>query len=766
MPKNLVIVESPAKAKTLAQFLGGDYQIKSSLGHIRDLPVKGMGVDIGKNFEPTYEVHPDKAKVAAELRSAAKGRDVWLATDEDREGEAIAWHVCILLKLNPEQTKRIVFHEITEPAIKAAVAKPRTVDMKLVDAQQARRILDRLIGYKLSPLIMKKISAGARSAGRVQSVAVRLIVEREREIKDFASTGNYKITARFQAGAHEIEAELPAKLEAYETAKQFLESLVGAKFSVGEIEQKPGNRSPGIPFTTSSLQQEAARRLGYSVRQTMSLAQKLYQSGHITYMRTDSPNLSQQAISAAKDYIIKTFGQKYWHQRQFKAKSSGAQEAHEAIRPTNLSRDSAGNDSSQEKLYNLIWRRTVASQMAPAAVLKTTIAINNDKRDERLVASGEILTFDGYLKVYGGGREDKLLPNLKTGQTLQLLQMLATETFSRPPARYSEASLVRKLEELGIGRPSTYAPTISTIQDRGYVEKKDVEGENVKAKELKLEQGHLSEQAIDITIGADRNKLIPTDLAGIVTDFLVKYFEKLMDYEFTARAEAQFDEIAEGKLVWQTMLKDFYDKFEPLLGASEQASRKETSQSRLLGYDPGSAKPIYARFARYGPVLQMGESPEDSKDKASPKPQFAPLPQGATQADVTLEQALPMFELPREVGKTTDGELITANIGRFGPYLQAGKIRASLKEHDPFKIAEDQARDILASHAKTVAERQIADFGKLKILRGPYGPYVTDGQKNARIPKEVDPKSLDEAAAAKLLAEAPAKKRRFRRRKS
>jgi len=760
--KNLVIVESPAKAKTLATFLGDDYEIKSSFGHIRDLPKKKTGVDVEKNFEPTYEISVGKENVAAELRKAAKGREVWLASDEDREGEAIAWHVCILLGLDPAKTKRIVFHEITKSAITEAVAKPRTVDMKLVDAQQARRILDRLVGYELSPVLWKKVRTGL-SAGRVQSVAVRLIVEREREIKAFKASSKFEIVGQFEAKGQQFSAKLPEKLSDQEGAKAWLESAKPATYKVASVDEKPGSRSPGAPFTTSALQQEAARRLGYSVRQTMVLAQRLYENGHITYMRTDSPILSDLAVNAAKDYILKNFGDKYLEARQFKAKGSSAQEAHEAIRPTNLNKLSTGDDKAQQRLYELIWQRTLASQMAPASVLKTDLKVAISTREEQLVASGEVLTFDGYLRVYGGGKDDKLLPKVAVGDELQLVEMLATETYDRAQARYSEASLVRKLEELGIGRPSTYAPTIGVIQDRGYVEKKDVEGEVVKTAQLVLKGGTITEDQLDTTIGADRSKLIPTDLAGIVTDFLIKYFPPIMDYEFTARVEEELDDIAEGKLKWQQALKEFYDQFHPLIDIGEKASRQEATQARELGKDPKTGEPIIVRFARFGPVLQLGPSP-DPKDKDAPKPHFAPMPAGVSQDEVTLEQALPMFDLPRTVGKTEDGEEILASIGRFGPYVQVGKVYVSLKEQEPLTVTEAEARVLIAEKKKQIAEREIADFGKLKVLNGRYGPYVTDGKKNAKIPKDTDPKSLDEKAAQKLLDDAPDKPRRFRRR--
>ncbi len=757
MPKNLVIVESPAKAKTIARFLGGDYDIKSSFGHIRDLPKKGLGVDIAKNFEPTYEISPDKRKVVSELKKAAKGATVWLASDEDREGEAIAWHIAELLGLDPAKTKRIVFHEITKPAITAAIEKPRTIDMKLVDAQQARRVLDRLVGYELSPVLWKKVRTGL-SAGRVQSVAVRLIVEREREIRDFKPESSFKVTAIFDTRGQELPAELPDKLGGPDEAKKFLEALTTADFKVASVEQKPGSRNPGAPFTTSTLQQEASRRLGYSVRQTMSLAQRLYESGHITYMRTDSTNLSSLAIDAAKQYITREYGENYSVPRQYKTKSQSAQEAHEAIRPTNVAKLSCGGDAQQKKLYELIWRRTLASQMAPAQVQKTEVVIDISNRPEKFLATGEIVSFDGFLKVYGGGKEDKILPAVEQGQALKLNSADALETFSRPPARYSEAGLVKKLEALGIGRPSTYAPTISVIQDRGYIEKADLEGEDRQVKELVLSGGKIEDKLETIKVGADRNKLLPTHLAEVVTDFLIKYFGDIVDYDFTARAETQFDDIAEGNQRWQDTLKEFYERFHPLVEKSNEASRAEASQARKLGTDPKTGLPVVVRFGRYGPVLQLGDS-EDEEQKL----RFAPLPTGVRMEDITLEQALPMFQLPREVGKTEQGETIITDIGRFGPYLKVGNKFTSIKGKDPFAVTEAEARQILAEQAKKARERTIADFGKIKILRGPYGPYVTDGKKNARIPKDTAAEKLTEKQAADLLEKAPARPK-FRRR--
>lgn len=761
MPKNLVIVESPAKAKTIEKFLGKDYAVKSSFGHVRDLPKKGMNIDVEHNFEPKYEISPDKKKVISELKKAAAGNDVWLASDEDREGEAIAWHLTQALKLDPAQTKRIVFHEITKPAIEAAIKNPRTVDIKLVDAQQARRVLDRLVGYELSPVLWKKVRTGL-SAGRVQSVAVRLIVEREREIKDHEAESSFKVTAVFMADKQEIPAELQIKLPDDKATEQWLTKAAPASFNVDNIEQKPGSRSPSAPFTTSTLQQEASRRLGFGVRQTMTIAQRLYEAGHITYMRTDSTILAGQAIKAAEQYIKKEYGDKYHQVRQYKTKNASAQEAHEAIRPTDFRKTSAGEDAGQKKLYQLIWQRALASQMSPAKLERTEVTISVSTQPDTFLAKGEILQFDGFMKVYGGTKDDVLLPPLKSGQSLNLQSMNATETFTRPAARYSEATLVRKLEELGIGRPSTYAPTISTVQTRGYVEKTDLEGTEREITEFTLEQGKVKRAKSTVITGADRAKLVPTGIADVTTDFLVKYFPSIVDYDFTKRVEDDFDNIADGKQQWADMIKEFYKDFHPLIEKSEDISRQDVSQARELGTDPKSGEPIYARYGRYGPMLLKGRTEDEDK-----KPAFAPMPAGATIDTVTLDQALEMFKLPRIVGKTTDGQDIKANIGRFGPYIQVDKTYVSIKPRDPLTIDEAEARELYKEKLAKDAAKNIKEFASgLKILNGPYGPYITDGKKNARIAKDQDPAKITEAEAKKILAEAPAKKRSFRRKKT
>lgn len=762
MSKNLVIVESPAKAKTIEKYLGKDFTVKSSFGHIRDLPKKGINIDIANGFEPTYEINPDKTKVVRELKAAAKGKEVWLASDEDREGEAIAWHLTVALGLDAKKTKRIVFHEITKPAIEQAIENPRTVDIKLVDAQQARRVLDRLVGYELSPVLWKKVRTGL-SAGRVQSVAVRLIVEREREIRGHQAESSYKVVAIFKVGSQEMKAELADKITQKDTAKKFLHDCVKAIFTVEDIAQKPGTRNPGAPFTTSTLQQEAARKLGYSVKQTMTLAQRLYENGHITYMRTDSTILSGQAIAAAEKFIKKEYGDNYHQVRQFKTKNASAQEAHEAIRPTNFETLKAGDEAGQEKLYKLIWQRALASQMVPAQTEKTEVTIDISTRKDKLIATGEVLKFDGFMKVYGRAKDDTLLPPVEKGEKLKLETMSATQTFTKAAARYSEAALVKKLEELGIGRPSTYAPTISTIQAREYVEKKDLEGVERKVLSLSLKNGEVTEEETTEITGADRNKLIPTAVAEVTTDFLVKYFPSIVDYDFTKTVEDDFDNVADGKQTWQKMIAAFYKDFHPLIKKGEEADRSEVAQARKLGKDPKSGKPVFARFGRYGPMLQIGEAEDEEK------PKFAPLPAGKTMDDVTLAEAMEMFNLPRLVGTTTDGQEIRANIGRFGPYIQVDKIFVSIKPLDPFTIDEKEARKLYKEKLDKEAKKHIQTFEKsgIQVLNGMYGPYITDGKKNAKIPEGKKPEKITEAEAKKILEEAPAKKRfgGFKRRK-
>jgi len=761
MAKNLVIVESPAKAKTIEKYLGKDFVVKSSMGHIRALPSKNGSIDVKNDFKPIFEVDPAKRKVITELKKAAKESDtIWLASDEDREGEAIAWHLAETLKLDPKTTKRIVFHEITKPALDEAVANPRIIDDKLVQAQQARQALDYLVGFELSPVLWRKVRPQL-SAGRVQSVAVRLIVEREREIKDFTPEATFKLRATFKLiDGTDLVADSPTKFKNSEEVRKILGQFVDSDFTISDISKKPGTRSPSAPFTTSTLQQEASNKLGFSPRTTMQLAQRLYESGHITYMRTDSVNLSGTALSAMTSYIKKEYGENYHQFRTYKSKDSNAQEAHEAIRPTDVTNPSQGNDDQQKKLYGLIWRRALASQMAPAKLEKTTISVKASASSEILEAKGEVVVFDGFLKVYGRSGDDTLLPPVATGDKLDLISAEATESLSRAAARYTEASLVRKLEEAGIGRPSTYASTISTIQTRGYVERSDVEGIEKKIQNLLLKAGTIEESEETILYGKDQNKLLPTDTGVVVTDFLVKHFADVMDYDFTKTIEEELDEIAEGNKDRVTVLKHFYGPFHKLVEASGDITRAEANQARLVGVDPKDKQPIYARFGRYGPMLQRGEQSDD------PKPTFAPLPAGKKIETVTLDEALKMFELPRTVGKTEDGQDIIANIGRFGPYVKIGSTFVSIKPHDPFSIDEATAKELYRAKLEGNAKKNIKEFASgIKIINGPFGPYITDGKKNARIPKDMKPEDIDEGKAKDMLEKAPVRKKRPTRRK-
>lgn len=762
MSKNLVIVESPAKAKTIAKYLGSDFVVKSSFGHIRDLPKKGMSVDIEHRFTPSYEVSPDKKKTVAELRKAAKeAQVVWLASDEDREGEAIAWHLAEVLKLKPTETKRIVFHEITKPAIENAIKNPRTVDVALVNAQQARRILDRIVGYELSPVLWKKVRTGL-SAGRVQSVAVRLIVERERDIEAFTPEVTFKVTALFTLkDGTELKAQATKTYASEAEAKTFLEALAESDCTISDVAKTPGTRSPSAPFTTSTLQQEASRRLGFSPKQTMMLAQRLYEEGKITYMRTDSVNLSTIAVAAMADLVTKEFGPEYVQVRKFQTKSAGAQEAHEAIRPTNPTERTAGADAQQKKLYNLIWQRAVASQMAPAKIEKTTITIAASKSKDTLEAKGEVVLFPGFLKVFGDAKnaEEGILPDVASGDELTLNAAEAEQSYSRPQPRYTEASLVRKLEELGIGRPSTYAPTISTVQDRGYVEKADVVGGERDIVRLKLEKGTVARTETKEPIPDDKGKLVPTDIGKVVTDFLVEHFQHVIDYDFTKDVEQEFDDIADGKLEWQDMLQKFYDPFHKTVDKSADISRAEAMQSRPLGTDPKSGRPVSARFGRYGAMVQLGEAEDEEK------PKFAGIPAGMNIDTITLEQALELFKLPRTLGHTEAGEAIEANIGRFGPYIKVGSRYVSLGKEDPYHVTLEAANQLLKADAEKRAKMLIQEFPEagVKILDGRFGPYITDGKKNAKIPKDQDPKKLSLKECQDLLAAAPARGARKRR---
>ena len=756
--KNLVIVESPAKAKTIEKYLGNDFHVLSSVGHIRSIVKKTKDgtppIDVANDFFAVYEVDPEKKKVISELKKNVKavGKDnVWLATDEDREGEAIAWHLCKVLDLPIETTKRIVFHEITKDAITAAIKNPRTVDMNLVQAQQARQILDRLVGFELSPVVWQKVPGG-KSAGRVQSPAVRLLVEREREIMKFAGSSQFKVTAIFIHDNQEFKAELNQKFDSEEAAHEFLTSLKPATFTVSDISKTPGTRNPAAPFTTSTLQQEANAKLGFSSKATMASAQRLYQDGKITYMRTDSVNLSGQAIASATDFIKRLYGPDYSTVRKFKTKSASAQEAHEAIRPTDISRETVTSDERDQKLYDLIRRRTLASQMSAAKLEKTTISIDIQGNDTlHFEAKGEVITFDGFLRVYGGGK-DEILPKLHTGDTLETHDITARQTFARPPSRYTEGSLVKKLEDLGIGRPSTYATIIDTVQTRGYVEKGDSKGQPRDVIVLSYNGEEVSRDIVQEKTGSTRGKLIPTPSGELIADFLTDHFTQIVDYDFTANVETEFDKIAAADLAKSAMLHGFYTPFHKLIEQSGGIDRSKVGANREVGIDPKSGKPILARFGRFGPMLQLGTT--DDEDK----PRFAPLPKGAKIETVTLEQALEMFKLPRVVGQTEDGQDIKANIGRFGPYIQVGKLFVSIKPEDPHTITLETARELYAAKLQAEAEKNIADFGDgVKVLNGRFGPYITDGTKNAKIPKDTDPKTITHEQALELLKAAPAK---------
>ncbi len=769
MSKNLVIVESPAKAKTIEKFLGEGFSVMSSYGHIRDLAGRGMAVDIENGFEPSYEVSEDKSKVINELRRASKKAEmVWLASDEDREGEAIAWHLEEVLGLSEENSQRIVFHEITKPAILTAIENPRHINRDLVNGQQARRILDRLVGFELSPVLWKKIQTGL-SAGRVQSVAVRLIVEREREIDAFVPLSSFRVTAQLSNGGGEkVEARLPKDRESIEDAESFLSRVRGAAFQVSRIEKRPAKRSPRAPFTTSTLQQEASQRLGFSVRQTMMVAQRLYEAGKITYMRTDSVNLSELAHEQAERVIQDSFGPDYAQRRQYKTKSAGAQEAHEAIRPTDLSKQSVAGEKNEKRLYELIWQRTIASQMADAQLERTTATIDISTMEESLTARGEVLVFDGFLKVYQDrGKEDaKRLPPLTEGEPLRLESMRAQESFTRPPARFTEAGLVKKLEELGIGRPSTYAPTISTIQNRGYVSRGEREGVERTVRVLALHGDEIrSEDRVEMT-GSDKGKLIPQDIAGVVTDFLVKHFSEVVDYNFTARVEAEFDEIAAGNLDWREMLGEFYAPFHQDIEGAADVSREEASQTRHLGTDPKSGRPVSVKIGRFGTYAQIGTKDDEEK------PLFAGLRPDQRKDSVTLEDVLPLFELPRQLGTTPDGEVVMVNTGRFGPYagfademvrehLEANPVKGiellpqnvSIEPEDPHTIELERAIEFVEQKKAGDREKEIRLFegSPVQVLDGRWGPFITNGFKNVKPPADTDPASLTLEQCQELL---------------
>ncbi len=763
MSKNVVIVESPAKAKTIEKYLGKDFTVLSSIGHIRSIAKKGKGgkdaIDVQNGFETTYEVDPDKKKVITELKKAVKTAEtVWLATDEDREGEAIAWHLCEVLGLDNKTTKRIVFHEITENAIKEAIKNPRNVDMHLVQAQQARQILDRIVGFELSPVVWQKVPGG-KSAGRVQSPAVRLLVEREREIQAFEGSYQFKITATVTSGSDEFKAELPKRFDSEDEAKAYLENLIASSLSVADVTKSPATRNPSAPFTTSTLQQDANSKLGFGSRATMTSAQKLYQEGKITYMRTDSMTLSSQAMASAASYIEKKYGKDYVQVRTFKTKSANAQEAHEAIRPTDMALEVASSNEYDQKLYDLIRRRTLASQMAQAKLEKTEITITVSEAKENLVAKGEVVIFPGFLAVYGGGKDDTILPSVSVGDSLNLLVGEARQVFARPPARYTEGSLVKKLEELGIGRPSTYATIINTVQTRGYVERGENEGEEREVIVLEAKpSAAVSRSVVTEKTGSNRGKLIPTPAGELIAGFLDDHFSPIVDYGFTASVEEHFDDIANNKLDRNNMLKEFYGPFHELIEKSGDIDRSKVGGSREVGTDPKSGKPIIARFGRFGPMLQLGATDDDEK------PEFAPMPKGAKIETVTIEQAMEAFKLPRTVGQTSDGKDIKANIGRFGPYIQVDKLFVSIKPLDPHTISLEEALELYEAKLKSEAEKNISDFGDgIKVLNGRFGPYITDGKKNAKIPKDTEPKDITHEQAKTMLAEAPAagKKRRF-----
>lgn len=766
MIKNLVIVESPAKAKTIEKFLGPDYKVMSSYGHIRDLKKKNFSIDVDNNFAPLYEIPSDKSQLVAELKKAAsQAETVWLASDEDREGEAIAWHLFEVLKLDPAKTRRIVFHEITKNAILNAIDNPRGIDINLVDAQQARRVLDRIVGFELSPVLWKKIKP-ALSAGRVQSVAVRLIVERENEIKNFVPEQYVRLTADFQAGDKHLRTEFSHRLPDLEVAGKFLDVCARSEFAVGDIAVKPLKKSPAPPFTTSTLQQEAARKLGFTVSQTMMIAQRLYEAGHITYMRTDSVNLSSLAINTISKEITENIGPEYLNVRHYHTSSKGAQEAHEAIRPTYIDRHTIEGTSQEKRLYGLIWKRTIASQMADALIEKTTIDIDcrpaKDAAgslpvDGRFVATGEVIKFDGFLKVYLEGRDDEeadseqsTLPAVGTGEILALNEMTAAQRFTSQPLRYTEASLVKKMEELGIGRPSTYAPTISTIQQREYVERGDRPGTQREVSVLTLRGGKISRRTVTETAGAEKGKLIPTDIGVVVNDFLTEYFPDILDYNFTARIEQKFDDIAEGQLVWNDEIAHFYKDFHPVVDNAMSMRLEHKVGERVLGVDPVSGKPVSVKIGRFGPLVQVGEGDKDEK------PRFASLLKGQSVQTITLEDALKLFEFPRLIGEY-DGADVTVAVGRFGPYIKhAGSFTSIPKDIAPEEITIDQAIELINEKRSEAQKRIIRTFDEdpdVQILNGRYGIYIACNKNNYKIPKTVaDPAALTLEECREIIA--------------
>ena len=761
MQDNLVIVESPAKAKTIEKFLGKDYVVKSSFGHIRDLAKKDLGINIEQGFKPVYEIPADKKKVVDELAKLAKSKTVWLASDEDREGEAIAWHLTEVLGLPVDRTKRIVFHEITKRAILEAIEKPRTVNMDLVNAQQARRILDRLVGFELSPVLWKKVKP-ALSAGRVQSVAVRLIVEREREIIAFRSTPYFRVVAQFHpAGDPEktlFKAELPTRFDTAGEAEAFLNSCIGATFTVARAEEKPAQRYPAPPFTTSTLQQEAGRKLGMSVSRTMSVAQHLYEQGLITYMRTDSVNLSQQALAQCKEEIIKLYGEKYSRWYNYKTKTKGAQEAHEAIRPSYIERQEIDGTPEEKRLYDLIWKRTVASQMVCAELDRTTITIDMSGSAHQFVAQGEVIRFDGFLRLYSESTDDDQaaesgegrLPKLAAGDRLTPVQIAATERFTSAPARYNEASLVKRLEELGIGRPSTYAPTISTIINRGYVVKQNRDGQKRAYAQLTLKNGKIARENLSESYGKEKSRLSPTDIGMVVNDYLEAQFGPIIDYNFTANVEKEFDRIAEGEITWEKMIESFYGPFHEMVNAAITTQSSKPREVRILGNDPRTGRTVKARIGRYGPMVEI-EAPEGEKSR------FASLKKGQLIESITLEEALELFALPREVGEL-DGEKLVVGLGKYGPYVRYGKSFASLpKGDDPYTLTHDRAVEIVREHQAAAAAantplRSFEEDPDMLVKNGRYGAYIAYKGKNYRIPKGVKPEELTLEACLKIVA--------------
>jgi len=778
MQENLVIVESPAKAKTIEKFLGNGYHVTSCMGHIRDLQKKDFGIDLENDYQPKYVVSPDKKKIVTELKKLAKDADtVWLASDEDREGEAIAWHLKEVLKLDPSKTKRIVFHEITEDAIQRAIKNPRTIDDNLVNAQQARRVLDRIVGFEVSPVLWKKVKPSL-SAGRVQSVAVRLIVEREREIINFKSETNYRVTASFivtdeKGNTSDLKADLSKRFSTKNEALDFLKKCQGAEFTVSDVTKKPTKRSPAMPFTTSTLQQEASRKLGFSVSQTMAVAQRLYENGRITYMRTDSVNLSGLAINTASQKIIDLHGEEYVKIRKYHTKSKGAQEAHEAIRPTYMNNETVEGSNQEKRLYELIWKRTIASQMADAKLEKTTVNITVSTAPEKFVATGEVLIFDGFLKVYMESTDDEngnnstaqdIIPPLKANDELRMAEIVATQRFSQRPPRYTEASLVKKLEELGIGRPSTYAPTITTIQNRNYVVKEDRPGTEREFDVLTLKKDTVSEKKKTEVTGTEKSKLFPTDVGMVVTDFLKENFKQIMDYNFTARVEKDFDEIAEGEKVWNEMIDEFYKPFHSKVEDVLENSERSKGE-RVLGTDPKTGKQVAVKIGRYGPVAQLGEASSETNEE---KPQFASLRSGQHLETITLEDALELFKLPRELGEYEDKK-VTVNIGRFGPYVRHDNKFVSLgKEYDPFTVELDKAIELIEAKREKDRKAVIKTFDEepdLKVLNGRWGPYISYKKKNYKIPKKMKAEELKLEECKKLIDEAPASKSKRTRKK-